>query len=40
MEDLGMRQMRIMQRRDLHAALIDQLGVGDIEPAILDRLPI
>ena len=38
MEDLGVAQMRIMQRRDLHALVVDQLGIGRIEPAVLDRL--
>ena len=33
-------QMRIVQRRDLHPAIVDQLGVGDVEPAVLDRLAI
>src|SRR5215831_7481340 len=30
--------MRIVQRCDLHPALIDQLGVAHVEPAILNRL--
>src|SRR5260370_41502955 len=30
--------MGVLQRRDLHPALVDQLGMGDVEPAILDRL--
>ena len=37
-EDLGVRQMRVVQRRDLHAVLVDQLGMLGVEPAILDRL--
>ena len=27
-----------MQRRDLHPALVDQLGMPQVEPAVLDRL--
>src|SRR5208283_4475707 len=37
-EDFRVRQMRIMQRRDLYAAVIDQLRVVRVEPAVLDRL--
>ena len=36
-EDLAVAQIGIMQRRDLHAALVDQLGILGIEPAVLDR---
>ena len=39
-EDLGVRQMRIVQRRDLHAVVVDQLGVRFVEPAVLHRLPV
>src|SRR5579875_2751997 len=39
-EDLLVAQMRIMQRRDLNAVLVDQLRMFGIEPAILDRLLI
>ena len=35
-----MRQMRVMQRRDLHAAFVDQLSIGLIQPAIFQRLLI
>src|SRR5258708_7717684 len=37
-EDLAMREVRVVGRRDLHAVLVDQLGVLDVEPAILHRL--
>src|SRR5712691_3050967 len=30
--------MGVLQRRDLHSALVDQLGMIDVEPAVLDRL--
>ena len=30
--------MRIMQRRDLHAVVVDQFGIGLVEPAVLQRL--
>src|SRR5579872_3570863 len=32
--------MRVMQRRDLDSALVDQLGIGFVEPSILQRLSI
>src|SRR5207237_3296141 len=38
LEDFGVAEMRVMQRRDLHAALIGQFGVRQVEPAILDCL--
>src|SRR5271155_5663242 len=31
----GVGQMRVMQRRDLDAPVVDQFGMGFIEPAIL-----
>src|SRR5689334_22812803 len=37
-EDLAVAETRIVQRRDLHAALVDQLGVLGVEPAVLHRL--
>ena len=37
-EDLGVAEMRIVQRRDLHAVVVDQLGVVVVEPAVLHRL--
>jgi hypothetical protein len=37
-EDFVMLEVRIVQRRDLHPALVDQLGVSGIEPSVLDRL--
>ena len=30
--------MRIVQRRDLHAVVIDELGMGIVEPPVLHRL--
>jgi hypothetical protein len=33
-EDFGVAQMRIMQRRDLHAVVIDKLGMSIVEPAV------
>src|SRR5271167_4028825 len=39
-EDLGMRQMRVVQWCYLHPALVDQFGMPDIEPAVFDRLPM
>ena len=39
-EDFLVRQMRIMQRRDLDAVIVDQLGMLGVEPAILQRLLI
>src|SRR5262249_18954017 len=39
-EDLLVRQVRIMQRRDLDAVFVDELGVLGMEPAVLDRLVV
>src|SRR5229473_6326676 len=38
MKDFGVAEMRVMQRRDLDARGVDQLGVAGIEPAILHGL--
>src|SRR5712692_11927445 len=40
MEDLRMAEMGVVQRRDLHAALVHELGVGRIEPSVLERLAV
>src|SRR6202167_5904564 len=40
MENLGVRQVRIMQRRHLDAVGVDQLGVLLVEPAVLQRLAV
>src|SRR5262249_4157845 len=40
LEDLSVREVRIVQWRELHPALVDQLGVADVEPAVLDRLTV
>src|SRR5215470_10045905 len=40
LEDLGVRQVRIVQRRDLHATLVDEFGVAEVEPAVFDRLAV
>src|SRR5215472_19219911 len=40
LEDLGMRQVRVVQGRDLHAALVDEFGVAEVEPAVVDRLAV
>src|ERR1700733_12362552 len=37
-EDFGVRQMRVAQRRDLDSGVVDQLGVFRVQPAILHRL--
>src|SRR5262249_15208265 len=37
-EDLAVAQIRVLQRLNLHAALVDQLGVLEVEPAVLHRL--
>ena len=39
-EDLGVAEMRIVQRRDLDAVLVDQFGVRGVEPAVLHRLVV
>jgi hypothetical protein len=38
MENFGMRQVRIVERRHLHAVLIDKFGVGLVKSAFLERL--
>ncbi len=40
LENLGMGQVRIMQRGDLHAARIDEFGMRRVEPAVLQRIAI
>src|SRR5690348_14062519 len=40
LENLGVREVRVVQRRDLHAALVDQLRMLRVEPAVLDRLVV
>src|SRR5207237_9172435 len=40
LEDLGVPEVWVMQRSDLHAALVDQFGVALVEPAILNGLPV
>src|SRR5205085_1488893 len=40
LEDLGVPEVWVMQRSDLHAALVDQVGVALVEPAILKGLPV
>ena len=40
LEDLGVAQMRIVKRGDLHAVRIDQVGVLLVEPAMLECLAI
>src|SRR5215831_281612 len=37
-EDFAVAQMRIVQRRDLHAVFVDELGMRIVEPAVLHRL--
>ena len=39
-EDFGVRQMRIVQRGDLHAVIVDELGIGRVQPAIGERLVV
>jgi len=38
-EYFRMREMRIVQRRDLHAFIIDEFGMRLIEPAIFAQRP-
>src|SRR5579884_14937 len=40
LEDLGVRQVRVVQRCDLHAALVNQLGMVEVEPAVGERLAV
>ena len=40
LENLGVAEMRIMQRRDLHAAVVDEFGMRFVEPAVLQRFAI
>src|SRR6185437_7919320 len=37
-EDFAVAQMWIVQGRDLHAVLVDELGMSIVEPAVLHRL--
>src|SRR5690348_4012017 len=37
-EDLAVREVRIVERRDLDAVLVDELRMRRIEPAVLHRL--
>src|ERR1700687_1799440 len=39
-EDFGVRQMRVVERRDLPPAVVEELGMGDVEPTLADRLAI